>query len=142
MTTTDEDRKLLALLRADARESTASIARKLGLSRTTVQERIARLERTGAIAGYTLREPDGRTSALSALVLLNVDAKTSEKVVRELKAMPAVSALRAVSGVFDYVATVEADTTAALGRELDRIGQLDGIERTQTLVVLSTRFER
>ena len=142
MTTTDEDRRLLALLRANARESTASIARKLGLSRTTVQERIARLERTGAIAGYTLREPDGRSSALSALVLLNVDAKVSEKVVRELKSMPMVSALRAVSGVFDYVATVEADTTAELDRELDRIGRLDGIARTQTLVVLSTRFER
>ena len=142
MTTTDEDRRLLALLRANARESTASIARKLGLSRTTVQERIARLERTGAIAGYTLREPDGRSSALSALVLLNVDAKVSEKVVRELKSMPTVSALRAVSGVFDYVATVEADTTAELDRELDRIGRLDGIARTQTLVVLSTRFER
>jgi len=142
MTTTDEDRKLLALLRANARESTASIARKLGLSRTTVQERIARLERTGAIAGYTLREPDGRSSALSALVLLNVDAKVSETVVRELKSMPMVSALRAVSGVFDYVATVEADTTAELDRELDRIGRLDGIARTQTLVVLSTRFER
>jgi DNA-binding Lrp family transcriptional regulator len=142
MTITDEDRKLLALLRANARESTASIARKLGLSRTTVQERIARLERNGAIAGYTLREPDGRSSALSALVLLNVDAKVSEKVVRELKSMPTVSALRAVSGVFDYVATVEADTTAELDRELDRIGRQDGIERTQTLVVLSTRFER
>jgi DNA-binding Lrp family transcriptional regulator len=140
--TTTEDRKLLALLRANARESTASIARKLGLSRTTVQERIARLERSGAITGYTLREPDGRSSALSALVLLNVDAKVSEKVVRELKSMPTVSALRAVSGVFDYVATVEADTTAELDRELDRIGRLDGIERTQTLVVLSTRFER
>jgi DNA-binding Lrp family transcriptional regulator len=142
MTTTDEDRRLLALLRANARESTASIARKLGLSRTTVQERIARLERTGAIAGYTLREPDGRSSALSALVLLNVDAKVSETVVRELKSVPMVSALRAVSGVFDYVATVEADTTAELDRELDRIGRLDGIARTQTLVVLSTRFER
>jgi DNA-binding Lrp family transcriptional regulator len=142
MTITDEDRKLLALLRANARESTASIARKLGLSRTTVQERIARLERTGAISGNTLREPDGRSSALSALVLLNVDAKVSEKVVRELKSMPTVSALRAVSGVFDYVATVEADTTAELDRELDRIGRQDGIERTQTLVVLSTRFER
>jgi DNA-binding Lrp family transcriptional regulator len=140
--TTPQDRKLLALLRANARESTASIARKLSLSRTTVQERIARLEKNGAIAGYTLREPDGRSSALSALVLLNVDAKASEKVVRELKSMPTVSALRAVSGVFDYVATVDADTTAELDRELDRIGQLDGIERTQTLVVLSTRFER
>ncbi|HEV8500504.1 MAG TPA: Lrp/AsnC family transcriptional regulator [Casimicrobiaceae bacterium] len=142
MTTTPEDRKLLALLRADARESTASIARKLGLSRTTVQERIARLERTGAIAGYTLREPDGRATTLSALVLLNVDAKQSERVVRELKSMPSVSALRAVSGVFDYVATVDADTTAELDTELDRIGRLAGIERTQTLVVLSTRFER
>jgi DNA-binding Lrp family transcriptional regulator len=142
MTTTDEDRRLLALLRANARASTASIARKLGLSRTTVQERIARLERTGAIAGYTLREPDGRSSALSALVLLNVDAKVSETVVRDLKSMPTVCALRAVSGVFDYVATVEADTTAELDRELDRIGRLDGIARTQTLVVLSTRFER
>ncbi len=142
MTTTGEDRKLLALLRANARESTASIARKLGLSRTTVQERIARLERSGAIAGYTLREPDGRSSALSALVLLNVDAKQSERVVRELKALPAVTALRAVSGVFDYVATVDADTAAELDHELDRIGLMQGIERTQTLVVLSTRFER
>jgi len=74
--------------------------------------------------------------------LLNVDAKVSETVVRELKSMPTLSALRAVSGVFDYVATVEADTTAELDRELDRIGRLDGIARTQTLVVLSTRFER
>ena len=75
-------------------------------------------------------------------MLLNVDAKQSERVVRELKAMPSVSALRAVSGVFDYVATVDADTTAELDTELDRIGRLAGIERTQTLVVLSTRFER
>jgi DNA-binding Lrp family transcriptional regulator len=44
--------------------------------------------------------------------------------------------------VFDYVATVEAETTAELDTQLDLIGQLAGIERTQTLVVLSTRFER
>ena len=140
---TPEDRRLLALLKANARESTASLARRLGLSRTTVQERIRRLERNGVIAGYTVRIPESVTrNALSAEVLLSVDAKQSERVVAGLKAMPHCTALRAVSGVFDYVATVEADTTAELDRWLDRIGQLDGIERTQTLVVLSTRFER
>jgi len=140
---TPEDRRLLALLKANARESTASLARRLGLSRTTVQERIRRLERNGVIAGYTVRIPESVTrGALSAQVLLSVDAKQSERVVAGLKAMPHCTALRAVSGVFDYVATVEADTTAELDRWLDRIGQLDGIERTQTLVVLSTRFER
>jgi DNA-binding Lrp family transcriptional regulator len=139
---TPEDRRLLTLLRANARESTASIARKLGASRTTVQERIGRLEKAGVIAGYTLRTPENLGKLLSALVLLNVNAKQSERVVRDLKAMPACTALRAVSGVFDYVATVEAETTAELDVELDRFGQLAGIERTQTLVVLSTRFER
>ncbi len=142
MTITAQDRQLLALLRANARESAASLARKLGLSRTTVQSRIERLERDGTIAGYTLREPDGRGSALSALVLLNVSARHAERVVRELKSFPSVTALRAVSGAFDYVATVDAETAAGLDAELDRIGVVEGIERTQTLVVLSTRFER
>jgi DNA-binding Lrp family transcriptional regulator len=139
---TPEDRRLLGLLRANARESTASIARKLGASRTTVQERINRLEKSGVIAGYTLRTSENLGKRLSALVLLNVNAKASERVVRELKAMPNCTDLHAVSGVFDYVATVEAETTAELDGQLDRIGQLPGIERTQTLVVLSTRFAR
>jgi DNA-binding Lrp family transcriptional regulator len=140
---TPEDRELIALLRANARESTASIARKLGASRTTVQERIRRLEKSGVIAGYTVRLADTvGAHMLSALVLLNVNARHADRVVRELKARPHVTALRAVSGVFDYVASVEAETTGELDVELDRIGQMNGIERTQTLVVLSNKFER
>lgn len=137
-----DDHQLLALLSANARESTASIARKLGISRTTVQERIRRLERSGIIAGYTVRLANRQAANVSAQVLLNVNPKQSDQVVRELRAMPHCSALHAVSGVFDYVVTVEARTTAELDRCLDRIGQLPGIERTQTLVVLSTKFAR
>ncbi len=140
---TPEDRRLLALLKANAREATASLARKLGLSRTTVQERIRRLEKSGVIAGYTVRVAEEATrNSLCAQVLLNVSAKQIERVVAELRAMPNCTSLRAVSGVYDYIATVEADTTAELDRSLDRIGALQGIERTQTLVVLSTKFER
>src|SRR5262249_10510274 len=54
----DSDARLLALLRANAREPTASLARKLNLARSTVQERIARLEREGTIKGYTVRLAD------------------------------------------------------------------------------------
>ena len=140
---TEQDRRLLALLKANARESTASLARKLSLARTTVQERMRRLERDGVIAGYTVRiAEDVARNVVSAQVLLSVDAKQSERVVRDLKSMPNCTALRAVSGVFDYIATVEADGIAELDRSLDRIGALQGIERTQTLVVLSTKFER
>ena len=140
---TPEDRRLLGLLKANARESTASIARKLGLSRTTVQERIRRLESSGAITGYTVRiAEDSTRGILAAHVLLNVNAKQAERVVRDLKAMPSCAALRAVSGAFDYVATIEAESPAELDRWLDRIGLLPGIERTQTLIVLSTKFER
>jgi DNA-binding Lrp family transcriptional regulator len=140
---TPEDRRLIALLRANAREPAASLARKLGVARTTVQERIRRLERQGVIAGYTVKVAESATrNALSAQVLLSVDAKRAERVVAELRAMPNCTALRAVSGVFDYIATVEADSIAELDTALDRIGQLPGVERTQTLIVLSTRFER
>ena len=44
----DKDARLLDLLRANAREPAASLARKLGIARSTLQERIARLEREGA----------------------------------------------------------------------------------------------
>ena len=60
MTKRETDSKLLSLLKANAREPTASLARKLGLARSTVQERIARLERSGTIAGYTVRLADGQ----------------------------------------------------------------------------------
>ncbi|MCK5574732.1 MAG: Lrp/AsnC family transcriptional regulator, partial [Sphingomonadales bacterium] len=49
------DQKLLSLLRENARASTSALARDLGLSRSTVQDRINRLEKRGIVAGYTVR---------------------------------------------------------------------------------------
>src|SRR5215472_45506 len=70
----DSDAKLLALLRANAREPTASLARKLNLARSTVQERIARLEREGTIKGYTVRLADAADERkLRAVVMIETD---------------------------------------------------------------------
>ena len=74
------DRQLLALLRSDAREPVAALARKLDLARSTVQERIARLERTGVIAGYTIRAgEDFADRQILAHVMISVDPKIDRK---------------------------------------------------------------
>jgi DNA-binding Lrp family transcriptional regulator len=140
---TTEQQRLLALLRRDARESTASLARKLGVARTTVQERIRRLEREGVIAGYTVRVGDDfARHRIQAHVLINVDPKKSDGVIRALEGAAHVRALYALSGVFDYELVVEGGSTEEIDQILDAIGRLDGIERTQTSIVLSVKFTR
>ncbi|HZI83053.1 MAG TPA: Lrp/AsnC family transcriptional regulator [Casimicrobiaceae bacterium] len=140
---TGEQERLLALLRRDARESAASLARKLGVARTTVQERIRRLERDGVIAGYTVRVSEGfARQRITAQVLINVDPKAGERVVRALEAQPWVRAVYALSGVFDYEVRIEGGSTEEIDRHLDAIGRIDGIQRTQTSIVLSIKFER
>jgi DNA-binding Lrp family transcriptional regulator len=139
----DTDLKLIALLRANAREPTASLARKLGLARSTVQERIARLEREGTIKGYTVRLSDAADAAkLRAVVMISTDPKHADRAAIELKKMPEVRSLAAVAGTFDLIATVETDTPARIDALLDRIGSTNGVARTVSSIVLSEKFTR
>lgn len=139
----DTDTKLLALLKNNAREPTASLARKLGLARSTVQERIARLEREGIIKGYTVRlSEEAETRKLRAVVMIAADPKQAERVNAELKRMPEVRALSAVSGAYDMMALVEADNPARMDAALDRIGRAAGVARTVTSIILSEKFSR
>ena len=139
----DADAKLIELLRANAREPTASLARKLGLARSTVQERIARLERDGVIKGYTVRlADDAAASRLRAVVMISTDPKQADRVSGELKKMPEVRSLAAVSGSYDLVAQVETDTPARIDALLDRIGRAPGVARTVSSIILSEKFSR
>jgi len=137
------DRELLALLRADAREPVSSLARKLDLARSTVQERISRLERAQVIAGYTIRT--GETFAerqIAAHVMISVDPKMAASLTADLKKMPEVRSLAAISGTFDMMAEVAAETTARIDTILDAIGHLKGVQKTMSSIVLSVKFER
>lgn len=136
------DNKLLALLRSNAREPTASLARKLGLARSTVQERIARLEREGTIKGYTVKLADETTGHLKAVVMISTDPKWADRVTAELKKIPDVRSLAAVSGASDLIAWVEAETAAKLDAALDRIGHIHGVARTVSSIILSEKFSR
>jgi DNA-binding Lrp family transcriptional regulator len=139
----DSDTKLLTLLKANAREPTASLARKLGLARSTVQERIARLEREGIIKGYTVRlSEEAETRRLRAVVMISADPKQADRVNAELKRMAEVRSLAAVSGAFDMMAVVETDAAARMDAALDRIGRAHGVARTVTSIILSEKFSR
>ena len=143
MTIADKDRALLALLSENARMPVAELARKLGLSRTTVQARIERLEAEGVIAGYGLRLSESYLSGLvRAHVLITLAPKRSGAIETALRKIPEVRVLHSVSGPFDLIAIVAAASIGELDALIDRIGGLDGVERTTSAIVLSTRIQR
>jgi len=137
------DRQLLALLQVNARESTANLARKLGLARTTVVARLARLEAEGVISGYQVKlgSKAGHAS-VQAFVGITVSPKAGRDVVKKLSALPELNQLASVSGEFDYMALLRADSTLRLDALLDEIGAFDGVTRTNTSVVLAIRVDR
>lgn len=139
----DLDRRLLDCLRQDARESTAALARKLRVSRSTVQARIKRLEDTGVIAGYTVRlTEDFSARLIRAHVMLSVSPKLAASVVQALKRLEGVRALHTISGVYDMIALTAAETMEQMDTLIDRIGVLEGVERTTTSILMTTKFER
>lgn len=139
----DTDRALLALLRENARNATAELARRLGLSRTTVQSRIERLERARVITGYTVKVADEIEAALvRAHVMITVAPKQAGAIEAACTKIAAVRSLHSVSGAFDLLAVVAAPSIGELDALIDRIGALDGVERTTSAIVLSTRIER
>jgi DNA-binding Lrp family transcriptional regulator len=137
------DRALLALLREDARASTTELARTLKLSRTTVQSRMERLLRQRVIAGFTITVPDELEAELvRAHVLITLAPKRSGAIETALRRIAEVRVLHSVSGPFDLIAIVAAASIGELDALIDRIGGLDGVERTTSAIVLSTRIQR
>jgi len=138
-----QDEHLLALLRDNARLSTSELARQMGVSRTTVQNRMERLERTGVIAGYTVRTGEAyETSLIRAQVMVTVAPKKTAGVVAALRRIDEVRKLHSVGGSFDMIADVAARDVGALDGIIDGIGSLDGVERTMSSIILSTRIDR
>jgi len=140
---TSADQLLLSLLRENARASTADIARRLGLSRTTVQSRIDRLERQGVISGYAVRLADEyEHGQIRGHIMIAVQPKQMVAVTKALRAMPELRLLHSVTGSYDLIALGVVPTMAEMDVLTDRIGEIEGVERTTSALILSTKFER
>ena len=139
----DLDRNILAQLSGDARMSVAVLARRLRVARSTVQARLERLESTGAIAGYTLRLGEAaRAARIRATVLLAIEPRAQAAVLSRLKTIPQVERIHTTSGRVDMLLLLAAESTSDLDDTLDRIGAVEGVRSSESLIHLSTKLDR
>src|SRR6202035_1754232 len=137
------DEKILAGLRENGRACTAQLARLVGRSRTSLQSRIERLEKQGVIVGYgVVLAPEHGLGAVRAHVMIKVGPKEARAVTRALRAIDQVRVLHSVSGDVDLIAVAMTASVDEMDQVIDRIGALDGVERTTSSIILSTKFER
>lgn len=132
------DQQLIARLRANARASIAELAQALKVSRGTVTNRIARLERDGIIVGYTVRlRPDASPDEIVAWTGIAVEGN-QQSVIRALLGEPGVAALHDTNGRWDLLAELRVGSLAELSAVLERIRRVPGVTASETSVHLQT----
>ena len=138
------DRRILEILLTDGRASHASIAKVVGLSAPAVGERVKKLEQAGVIRGYHADlDPFLVGLSITAFVAIAPQPrKPAQHLVERLLQFPEVEELHAVAGVYSFIAKVRVATTGALDAFLDRLFTTEGVERTETTMVLRTSLER
>lgn len=141
----DTDRKILALLIADAKMPYTEIARKVHVSGGTVHVRMARLEELGIVQGATLRidyEKLGYgVTAFIGIYLLKSSMYNS--VAEEMKKIPEIVSMNYTTGNYGIFARLVCRDTQHLREVLhDQIQLIDGIERTETLISLEESLNR
>ncbi len=121
----------------------ARLSKSLGVSRATIYGRLQRLQRAGIIEGFTVRiNPEVDRGQIRAHVLIKVSGKLARTTEKQLHAIPQIIALHAISGVYDLIAMLEAASAAELNEIIDRIAELEGVEKTTSSILLATKWSR
>lgn len=139
ITLDDLDHALIGALRHNARIPVSSLAAMTGASRATVSARIDRLVQTGTIAAFTIRtgaELSG--SGVRAIVMIEVLGRMADRVALQLRGLPQVRALHSTNGRWDFIAELEDKDLGTFDETLRRIRLIDGINSTETNILLKT----
>jgi len=143
MRITFKDRQLLAVLRGNARASTTELAKILGVSRSTVQKRLERLEMQGVIDGYTVQlSSEYLDQEIKAHVMITVSPRMTADIITHMEQLDGVRAIYSVSGPHDLIIEVASMSVKDLDNMIDKIIAIEGVERTVSSVILSTRLKR
>jgi DNA-binding Lrp family transcriptional regulator len=136
----DVDIQLIAELRRDGRAALSDLAARLGVSRATVRARMERLAAKGDIAGFTVvTRADVSAAAVRALMLIGIEGRGVERIMARLTGLPAVLAVHSTNGKWDLIAELGAQTLEELDQVIFRIREIDGVTRSETNLLLSTR---
>ena len=133
------DHGLLSLLRADTRLPVAELAKRLGVSRATVLNRMRRLERDGVILGYTVKLSDEiGHRPVRAHMCIRVDSAHEARVIASLRGNPNVSTVHHTTGRWDLMAELETDSLASFNKIVGAIRLYDGVAATETNLLLES----
>jgi len=134
----DLDHRLIALLRTDARASLSQLAKALGVSRGTVQNRLDKLIASDVILGFTVRLKNAATpDRIRAIMMVEVSGKNSRRVAHELRGLPQIHALYSTNGPFDLIAEKECANREEFDRLLSSVRTIEGIARSETSLLLA-----
>jgi Lrp/AsnC family transcriptional regulator, leucine-responsive regulatory protein len=137
------DRRMIALLQDNARLPLVALAKAVGLSRSAVQERLQRLERSGAIAGYTLRLGPPPLQQVQAWLLLRfADGFSCDDVVPALAARDDVRLCHSVAGDIDLMLLVAVAHLEALASLREVVAAMKGVDDVRTVPVLRVQLDR
>lgn len=140
---TDSDYEMIEVLKRAGRISVTDLAKTLSVSRSTAQKRLERLETSGVIESYTcILSASYQREWVSAHVLVTVAPKTMDAVVQKLSHVTGVEEVHSVSGEFDLIVVISAPSVQNLEAYVDTVIAIDGVERTRSSVILSTRISR
>ena len=140
---TEKDEELLSILRCNARASVSDIARATGVSRTAIQNRLTKLESSGVIKAYSIvLGSEYSNKLISANVSLKVNPNLRRNICIALRKIHNISHIYSISGEYDLLATIQAQTLEKLNEILNMVCSLEGIERTNSSIILDTVFEK
>jgi DNA-binding Lrp family transcriptional regulator len=133
------DRRLIAALREDGRAPISKLALVLGVSRQTVESRLARLVDSGAVLGFTIRvRQDIDDGAVRAIMMIEVVGKSTTAVIRSLRGLPELHSLHTTNGAWDLVAEIRAASLQDFDRVLRHVREIPGIQNSETSLLLSS----
>jgi len=134
------DERLIAALRHDARASLSDLAIQLGLSRTTVRSRIERLTQRGDILGFTVvLKADALRDPVRGLMMIGIEGRGTGRIVRQLQGLANVRAVHSTNGRWDLIVELGTETLEDMDATLAKIRLFDGVNTSETSLLLATR---
>jgi Lrp/AsnC family leucine-responsive transcriptional regulator len=138
------DLQILELLQENCKQPLAAIGEKVGLTASSVMERIHKLEQAGIILGYAALL-DARSLGKDITAFIGVSISHPSGIgafEREIAHVEDVLDCHHVTGNHTLMLKVKTESTETLERLIDRMRSIEGVNRTETMVVLSTHTER
>jgi DNA-binding Lrp family transcriptional regulator len=136
----ETDNRLIGALRRNGRASLSDLAAELGITRSTVRTRLDRLIQGGEIVGFSVvTRSDVRPDPVRGLMMVEIAGRGTEKIWKTLTRMTQVQMVHSTNGTWDLIAEISAGTLEEFDQVLFAIRRIEGVTRSETSLLLSTR---